>query len=404
MAKKNRNTVFPHLSYELAFSALHNLEDAIEAGRLSAACRRQIPIATCTIVEQFCQTKKKQDYEKGEPMPKELKLNASLLLDMLDYADSWASDKSLHHAEVLQECVGAADTFTIGMERLKTLIDDACDIRPPSLVESLAASTRNFQSVEAVNSLYAGSRILDALGVDEYQRLFDLRHASTHTLAGIGFSPRACIGLARDLFEAVLGIDDFRFYGGCAFSESGRHARAVESLGPLNRCDMRFLVHLGRSLAHVRDDSAPAVLQKAAASLREYAETPRNCAAWRRMEAARAACDVADGFWVAGGESHVNILDICSDSADACMLAGGRLDGLGYVRESLDCLGRAFDLAESVDAAYNIGMAYFRLGEYESAEEWLKRAKSLDGSDADVRLALDRVGNHLPRSVERPAS
>lgn len=68
MAKKNRNTVFPHLSYELAFLALHNLEDAIEANRLSVVCRRQIPIATCTIIEQFCSTKKKQDYEKGEPV------------------------------------------------------------------------------------------------------------------------------------------------------------------------------------------------------------------------------------------------------------------------------------------------------------------------------------------------
>lgn len=146
------------------------------------------------------------------------------------------------------------------------------------------------------------------------------------------------------------------------------------------------------------------MLRKAAASLREYAETPRDCAAWRRMEAARAACDVAEGFWVAGGESTLSILDVCSDSADACMLAGGRLDGLGYVRESLDCLRRAFDLGKNVDAAYNVGMAYFRLGEYCNARDWLKKAKSLDGSDADVRLALDRVGNHLPRSVERPAS
>ena len=78
MRHKNKNTVFPHLTYELALSHLRNLEECVEAYRLPPVLRRQVPVAVCTMIEQFCRTKKKFMYGDGEPMPQKLTLNVTV--------------------------------------------------------------------------------------------------------------------------------------------------------------------------------------------------------------------------------------------------------------------------------------------------------------------------------------
>lgn len=409
---KNKNTVFPLLSYESVLIHTHNLEESIETNRLPAISRRQTPITICTIIEQFCRTKKKFAYGNGEPMPKELKLNVSLVMDMLDWVDGWSTDNTHLHMKTFQEYVKDITndgSFKMDIKRLDAMIDDACSVRPPLVVESLAASALNFQSVEAINSLDITDHVLDPygeIGVDEYEALFELRHTNTHTLVNVKFSPRACVALAKDLFELMLGWDDFTFYSGCALSDAGRHARAVDSLKLVrSRSDWKFLSCLGRSLAHVHDKSSVAVLQKAVRSLRKYVKTipehKEKEAAWLRIEAARTMCDLAEGFRAAGdgdSESYVNeVLEVCSYSADAYWLAGARLSELGFSPQtSLKCFGKAFELEENVDTAYAVGTTYFKMKEYKDAVDWLKKAQKLDPIDKDVWLALEQAKNHLP--------
>ena len=186
MRHKNKNTVFPHLTYELALSHLRNLEECVEAYRLPPVLRRQVPVAVCTMIEQFCRTKKKFMYGAGEPMPQKLTLNVPLVLDMLDWSDRWCVDNTSRHDEALHKHVSdiaGDDSFTICTKSLDALIDEACDIRQPMLVESLAASTLNFQSVEAVNSLDIHNDVLDdgEIDVEAYVDLFERRHTHTHT-------------------------------------------------------------------------------------------------------------------------------------------------------------------------------------------------------------------------------
>ncbi len=142
MRHKNRNTIFPHLTYERTLGHLHRLEEYIEAYRLPPVLKRQVPVAVCTTIEQFCRTKKKFMYGDGEPMPQRLILNVPLVMDMLDWSDSWCVDNTRRHEEVFRKHVqdiANDDSFTISIKDLNTLINEACDIRQPMLVESLAA-------------------------------------------------------------------------------------------------------------------------------------------------------------------------------------------------------------------------------------------------------------------------
>ena len=168
---KNRNTVFTPLSYESVFSHLNRLEVDIELNGLTNSYRRQVPVYVCTIIEQFCRTRKKFAYGSGEPMPREIRLNMSLVMDMLDWSDSWCTDNVRRHEEALRKHVNKRDkdtsndgSFRISVEDLHVLIDDACDIRPPLVVESLAASTLSFQGVDDVNSLDITKQILHPEG------------------------------------------------------------------------------------------------------------------------------------------------------------------------------------------------------------------------------------------------
>ena len=103
-------------------------------------------------------------------------------------------------------------------------------------------------------------------------------------------------------------------------------------------------------------------------------------AAWLRMEAARAMCDLADGFMVAGSGSHkecVNLaLAICADSADAYWLANSRLAQLGFpLATTIKFSEKAHELVDTVDTAYEVGMTCFKLKRYGDAVEWLKKAE-----------------------------
>ena len=313
MRRRNRNTVFPHLAYERALGYLHRLEECVEAYELPPVLERQVPVAVCTTIEQFCRTKKMFMYEAGEPMPQELTLNVSLVMDMLDWSDSWCVDNTRRHDDVLYRRGYDAtnnDYFTIRTDDLDELIGEACDIRQPLLVESLAASTQNFQSIEAVNSLDITNRVLD----DEkstWKHMLICSSGATPTPTRWKTqrsSPRTCIALAKDLFETVLGRDDFAFYGGRELSAANRHEGAVRSLGLVRgHSDWKYLACYGRSLAYMGDKMAEEVLHAAANSLLEHVESipkrEKSEAAWLRMEAARAMCDLADGFrlqvWVA---------------------------------------------------------------------------------------------------------
>ena len=172
---------------------------------------------------------------------------------MLDWSDSWCLDNTSRHDEALHKHVSdiaGDDSFTICTEALDALIDEACNIRQPMLVESLAASTLNFQSVEAVNSLDVHNDVLadGEIDMEEYTDLFERRHTHTHTLEDTNISPRVCVALAKDLFEAVLGSDDFAFYSGLELSEADRHEGAVRSLALVRgHSGWKYLVCCGRS-------------------------------------------------------------------------------------------------------------------------------------------------------------
>lgn len=417
-SSKNRNTVFSPLSYESAFSHIHNLEEDIEANRLTPATKRQIPAAVCTIIEQFCRTKKKFAYVDGEPMPRELGLKVPLVMDMLDWSDSWCTDNTRRHEKILckhVEDITGDGIFKIDVEDLSVLIDDACDIRPPWIIESLAASVLGFQSVGAVNSLDITGHILGRygeVGVEEYEALFEMRHTQIHTLENVKFSPRACVALAKDLFGVILGHDGFAFYSGCAFSEAGRHASAVRSLGLVgdpksvsgNSSGWKYLLHLGRSLAHVGDERAAPVLHMAVDSLLEHTKAipkhKKKEGAWLRMEAARAMCDLADGFRATNEDRHETyvdeVLEICADLADAYWLAGARLSKLGFSsRSSLKCFKKAYELVKNVDTANAVGTTCFKMGMYKDAVEWFKKAGGSNSPDVCVRRALEQAENHL---------
>lgn len=408
MRHKNRNTIFPHLTYERTLGHLHRLEEYIEAYRLPPVLKRQVPVAVCTTIEQFCRTKKRFMYGAGEPMPQELKLNVPLVMDMLDWSDSWCVDNTRRHEKVLRKHVqniANDDSFTISIKDLNILIDEACDIRQPMLVESLAASTLSFQSVEAVNSLDVTNRVLEEgrIDVEEYADLFERRHTHTHTLEDTNISPRVCIALAKDLFEIVLGRDDFAFYRGRELSAAGMHKDAVSSLGLVrDHSDWKYLMCYGRSLAYVGNKSAGDVLHQALNSLLKYVEvipkSKKKEAAWLRMDAARTMCDIADGFRTAGKDyqEHVDrAFEICADSADACWLATGRLTELGFTPDmTIKFSEKAYELANTVDTAYEVGMKYFKLKRYKDAKEWLKKAEKHDPGDMDVKLALESVENY----------
>lgn len=409
--RKNRNTVFPKLSYELAFSHLDNLERDIETNELAHPYKRLVPIAVCTIIEQFCRTKKKFAYGGGEPMPRELKLNVPLVIDMLDWSDSWCTDNTRRHDETIHKHardIASDGSFKIDVGNLCALIDDACDIRSPLMVESLAASTLNFQGTEAINSLYKAPILhqYGNIGIDEYADLFDRRHTSTHTLAGYKSSPRACVALAKDLFELMLGRSEFLFYRGLMLSNTDRHADAVACLKQLHgRTDWEYLSHYGRSLAHVKGEVAVDMLRQAADSLRDRVKAiskyKTNKTAWLRMEAARAMCDLADGFGAVndydGSKSCADeALEICSDLADAYWLVGDRLSKFRFSPDvSAKCFKKAYELEKNVDTAYAVGSAYFTSSQYNDAEEWFKIAEKHDDKDKDVKLALELVQTRL---------
>ena len=411
MRRRNRNTVFPHLAYERALGYLHRLEECVEAYELPPVLERQVPVAVCTTIEQFCRTKKMFMYEAGEPMPQELTLNVSLVMDMLDWSDSWCVDNTRRHDDVLYRRGYDAtnnDYFTIRTDDLDELIGEACDIRQPLLVESLAASTQNFQSIEAVNSLDITNRVLDdeKIDVEAYADLFERRHTHTHTLEDTKISPRTCIALAKDLFETVLGRDDFAFYGGRELSAANRHEGAVRSLGLVRgHSDWKYLACYGRSLAYMGDKMAEEVLHAAANSLLEHVESipkrEKSEAAWLRMEAARAMCDLADGFRAAGLGGHEEYVDkalaICDDSADAYWLANGSLAQFGFPPDTtIKFSKKAHELADTVDTAYEVGMACFKLKRYVDAVKWFKKAERRDRRDMDVKFALEQAENRLP--------
>lgn len=413
-APKNRNTIFTPLSYESVFSHLNELERGIELSKPTDSYKRQVPIYVCTIIEQLCRVRKMFAYRDGEPMPKNIRLNMSLLMDMLDWSDNWCTNNTSRHEEVIHRYVKdvAADgSFRIGVDDLHVLIDDACHIRPPLVVESLAASTLNFQGVGAINSLDIADPVLyrhGGIGIEECEALFELRHTNTHTLAGGKFSPRSCVALAKDLFETVLGNGDFLFHRGCALSNAGRHAHAVDCLKHLGgRKDWKYLLHYGRSLAHVGDNiHADYILGRAVASLREHVKSisrlRTNETAWQCMEAARAMCDMADGFRAveAGHSSPTSeheayireALDICSDLAEAYCLVGSRLSELRLQPDMpLECYKKAYELVENVNTAYWVGIEYFKMEQYKGAEEWLMKARRHDDKDEDVKHALEQV-------------
>ncbi len=408
MRHKNRNTIFSHLTYERTLSHLHRLEEHIEAYRLPPVLKKQVPVAVCTMIEEFCRTKKRFMYGDGEPMPQELILNVLLVMDMLDWSDSWCVDNTRRHDEVLRKHVQdiANDgSFTISIKDLNTLIDEACDIRQPMLIESLAASALNFQSVEAVNSLDVTNRVLDErkIDVEEYDDLFERRHTHTHTLEDTNLSPRVCIALAKDLFEVVLGRDDYAFYSGRELSEAGRHKDAVSSLRLVRgHSDWKYLMCYGRSLAHIGNKGAGDVLHQALNSLLEHVKviptSKKKEAKWLRMDAARIMCDIVDGFRAAGKDyqGHVDrAFEICADSADAYWLATSRLEELGFTPDmTIKFSKKAHELADTVDTAYEVGMKYFKLKQYKDAKEWLKKAEKHDPSDMDVKLALERAENY----------
>lgn len=417
---KNRNTVFTPLSYESVFSHLNRLEIDIELNGLTNSYRRQVPVYVCTIIEQFCRTRKKFAYGSGEPMPREIRLNMPLVMDMLDWSDSWCTDNVRRHEEALRKHVNKRDkdtsndgSFRISVGDLHVLIDDACDIRPPLVVESLAASTLSFQGVDDVNSLDITKQILHpegGIGVDEYDALFETRHTKTHTLDNARFSPRACVALAKDLFEHILGRDDFMLYRGRAWSAANMHASAANCLMKLRgRTDWEYLSCYGRSLAHVGGVGSGDMLDLAVDSLQGNVEAiskhKTNEAAWLRMEAARAMCDLADGFRAVGRdyESRVSeALKICSDLADAYWLVGDRLSDLGLSpHASLKCFRRAYDLERNVDTAYAVGIEYFKRKMYQYSRKWLKKAASHDAGDKDVKHALEQVEIHLDAAASK---
>lgn len=420
-APRNRNTVFTPLSYESVFSHLNELEREIEFTELSNSYKRQVPIYVCTIIEQFCRVRKMHAYGDGEAMPQSIRLNKSLLMDMLDWSDGWCTDNTNRHETVLSNYAkDANDNFEIGVKNLHVLVDDACHIRPPLVVESLVASTPNFQGIDAVNSLDITKQTLNryrGVGIGEYEALFDLRHTNTHTLSGERFSPRSCVALAKDLFETVLGRKESLFHRGCALSNTNRHTGAVECLLPLHdRCDWKYLLHCGRSMAHIGLKESSNVLDRAAESLRSNLMLTTKChapeAAWLRMEAARALCDIADGFRAAesghtpptcGYMAYVReAVTTCSDLAESYWLVSSRLSEFRFPPDVvLECLKKAYCLVQGVDTAYAVGVKCFEMELYQEAREWLKKAERHDNADNDVKNALKQVEIRLAAMASR---
>ncbi len=116
------------------------------------------------------------------------------------------------------------------------------------------------------------------------------------------------------------------------------------------------------------------------------------------MDAARTMCDIADGFRAAGKDYQERVdkaFEICADSADAYWLATGRLEQLGFIPDmTIKFSEKAYELANTVDTAYEVGMTYFKLKRYKDAKEWLKKAEKHDPSDTDVKIALESVENY----------
>ena len=407
--RRNRNTVFPHLTYELVLSHLYNLEKYVDEHEPLHILKRQVPVAVCTMIEHFCRVKKKLMYMDGEPMPQELELNVSLVMDMLDWSDSWCVDNTRRHEEVFHEYVSDItnnDGFKISRECLSTLIDEACDIRQPMLVESLAASTLNFQNVEAVNGLGINDRVFEEgeLDAGRYRDLFEWRHTHTHTLEDMNISPRVCIALAKDLFEVILGRDDFVFYSGLVLSDADRHWDAVSDLRLVrgHHSDWRYLRCYGRSLAHIGNKDAGDVLQQARDTLLEYVNKISNDnereVKWLRMDAAWNMCNIVDGFKVVGRDyqEYMNgVFEICADSADAYYLVTSKLTKLNFDSKFIiKTSKKAHELVNTVDTAYEVGMKYFKLKQYKDAKEWLKKAEKHDPSDMDVKIALEQLENY----------
>ena len=356
-------------------------------------------------------------------MPQKLNLKVQLVQDMLDWSDNWCTDSTQRHDKSLHKHttnVTSDGNFTIDVGDLCALIDDACNIRSPWMVESLAASTLGFQSVGAVNSLDIDNHIFDRygeIGVEEYEALFEIRHTQIHTLASIKFSPRACVALAKDLFSVMLGPDGFAFYSGCAFSEMGGHANAVRSLRLVDKPELvsgdrfnwKYLSHLGMSLAHTGDEDATPILHLATDSLLKYVKTAiptykKNEGAWLRMEAARVMCGLADGFRATNedrDESYVDeVFEICADLADTYWLAGARLLELGFsLHSTLKCFMKACELVENVDTKNAVGTTYFKMGRYEDAVKWFKKAGGSNSPDVCVRRALEQAERYLAMST-----
>ena len=189
-------------------------------------------------------------------------------------------------------------------------------------------------------------------------------------------------------------------------SNTDRHADAVACLKQLHgRTDWEYLSHYGRSLAHVKGEVAVDMLRQAADSLRDRVKAiskyKTNKTAWLRMEAARAMCDLADGFGAVndydGSKSCADeALEICSDLADAYWLVGDRLSKFRFSPDvSAKCFKKAYELEKNVDTAYAVGSAYFTSSQYNDAEEWFKIAEKHDDKDKDVKLALELVQTRL---------
>lgn len=175
------------------------------------------------------------------------------------------------------------------------------------------------------------------------------------------------------------------------------------------RTDWEYLSCYGRSLAHVDGVGSGDMLDLAVNSLQGHVEAiskhKTNEAAWLRMEAARAMCDLADGFRAVGRdyESRVSeALKICSDLADAYWLVGDRLSDLELSpHASLKCFRRAYDLERNVDTAYAMGIEYFKRKMYQDSRKWLKKAAGHDAGDKDVKHALEQVETHLDAAASK---
>lgn len=85
------------------------------------------------------------------------------------------------------------------------------------------------------------------------------------------------------------------------------------------------------------------------------------------------------------------VFEMCCSS-----LAASRLAQLGFnPGTTLKFSEKAYELANTVDIAYEVGMTYFKLKRYKDAKEWLKKIEKYDPRDMDVKLALERAENYV---------